>query len=174
MSRNRTTGNPPPGMLTIPTIYFTHFCVLPIPFVMSEILWKASLPLSQITPYFFPYLTGFIDVCLALNAQKKMTMFLQSMTFKCSSREMDKVICIWHSPNVLCVKFPSSNYGKWQSEFFYWWKICKKNYVLLAPHLRRYNQEICHKITNACKNVGCTFGMPSAIPGTRTFSLKVC
>lgn len=93
-SKNRTTGNPPLGMQTIPTIYFKHFHVLSIPLIMSEILRKVDLPLSQITPCFLPYQKGFINICLALNVLPKMSVFLQFMTFKHSSGDTNKVICV--------------------------------------------------------------------------------
>lgn len=72
---------------------------------------------------------------------------------------------------VVCVNFPPSNYRNLQSEFFsidanfiprskeFWQNIHRRCYVLSAPHLSRYNQNISNKIIDVYIIVNCPFGM---------------
>lgn len=138
-------------------IYFTHFQVSPLPSVMSDILFHARIPLSQLSPCFFSYLQRFVNVCLALNTSSKMELFLQFMIFKYTSDGVDRVVCMHrvsssHS-DAICVNFPPSNYENrvWQKRFFFIKaefvlgsrrkriKI-RRGYNLLAPHLSERNK----------------------------------
>lgn len=110
-SRSRTPTNPPLSMQAIPTMYFMCFQVLLILPVMSDILFCAGIPLSQLTPSFYLYLGGFINICMALNTPPRMEVFLQFLTF-CGA--VDQAICMHRglrsTSNLACINFPPSNY----------------------------------------------------------------
>lgn len=70
-SETRALENSPQGMYANLVLYFMYFRVLLIPSVMSDILFRVGILLSQLTLNFYPYMCGFIYIYTALNRPPK-------------------------------------------------------------------------------------------------------
>jgi len=109
----RTVSNPPRGMQAIPMLYFQHFRVLPISWIMSQIPFAVGVPLCEITPGFVYYLRGFVNIFIALNLRPQRDVFLYFYSFACQGGTIDRVgysRCSGKDSVEGCVAFAPTNH----------------------------------------------------------------